>query len=268
MATNKNPVVTGAQKVSESAKHVIKRVGSKGRWLGLGALLVVVVVAAAVFARNRLPHMASLDAMRQKVSLAPTLADLQKAVRQNPQDGKAHVALAQAYFDKGMRRQAVAEDDRALILDPRLSSDEMAADLVATFGTPDQPAAANTLATYRVVQATDGLEKLTSSKVYTTRTAALGTLQKLDRASHGDYLRVWTLDLDHPDCEVRRHAISKLGELGDRRAVAPIQAARVKDDQNTPWYGFRCIGNRSEDAEKHILAQQMSKAAPKALAHR
>jgi hypothetical protein len=268
MATNKNPVVTGTQKASALAQQVAKRVRARPRWLGLAAIALALIVAGVVVVRRGLPHWANLNALRQ-IHITPTLPDLQRAVHQHPQDAKAHARLAHAYIGKGMHSQGVAEDERALTLDPKVSSDEMAADLVSCFGTPAQTPAANTLASYHVVQATDGLEKLTSSKLFTVRTAALGTLQKLGRASRGEYLRVWTLDLEHPDCEVRRHAIAKLGELGDKRALEPIHAARMKDDQNTPWYAFRCIGGRSDDAAKEILGEQAAKPAqPSALARR
>jgi hypothetical protein len=268
MATNKNPVVTGTQKASALAQQVARRVAAKPRWLGLAAIALAVIVAGTVVARRGLPHWAHFDALRQ-MHFTPTLADLQRAVHQHPQDAKAHARLGHAYFAKGMHAQGAAEDERALFLDPKIASDDMAADLVSGFGTPAQTVAANTLGSYHMVQAADGLEKLTSSKVYAVRSAALGTLQKLGRASRGEYLKVWTLDLEHPDCEVRRHAIAKLGEMGDKRALEPIHAARMKDDQNTPWYAFRCIGNRSDEAAKQILGEQNAKPAqPGALARR
>jgi HEAT repeat protein len=235
--------------------------------LGLGAIALAVIVGGVVVARRGLPHFAPLDALRQ-MHFTPTLADLQKAVQQHPQDAKAHARLAHAYFDKGMHVQGAAEDERALRLDPKLASDQVASEMVSCFGTPAQGPAASTIGNYHMVQAADGLEKLTSSKQYGIRTAALGTLQKIGKATHSDYFRVWTADLDNPDCEVRRHAVAKLGELGDKRAVEPIHEARLKDDKNTPWYGFRCIGGRSDDATKQILGDQSKTAQPSALARR
>ena len=267
MATNKNPVVSGTQKASALVQQVGRRVAARPRWLGLAAIALAVIVAGVVVARRGLPHWAPFDALRQ-MHFTPTLADLQKAVQQHPQDAKAHARLAHAYFDKGMHVQGAAEDERALHLDPRLASDQIASEMVSCFGTPAQASAANAISSYHMVQAADGLEKLTSSRQYGIRTAALGTLQKLGKATHADYYRVWTADLDNPDCEVRRHAVAKLGELGDKRALQPIQEARAKDDKATPWYGFRCIGGRSDDAAKQILGEQSKSSQPSALARR
>ena len=77
---------------------------------------------------------------------------------------------------------------------------------------------------------------------------ALPLLQRV-----ADHLHVYSLDLDSPDCETRRRAITKLGELGDRRAVATIETARTKDDKATPWYKLRCIGSRADEAEKKLM---------------
>ncbi|MBX5484002.1 MAG: hypothetical protein IRZ16_19430 [Myxococcaceae bacterium] len=49
--------------------------------------------------------------------------------------------------------------------------------------------------------------------------------------------------------------MERLGRLGDRRALEEIRAARKKDDEQTPWYRFTCLGRLAIDAEEQILAR-------------
>jgi tetratricopeptide (TPR) repeat protein len=261
MSTNKNPVVSGANRTRSLVVRAWQRIAANRRWVGLAAVVVLVAVGIGLMARSGLPYRKAYDAVSQTVSLAPpTVEDLQRAVKNTPKDAKAHEQLGRAYFSKGMHRLALAEYDRALNLDPRLPSDDIATDAVACFGSPEQTSAANLVATYRLVQAQEPLEKLTASRQLATRETALVTLQRMGRADHSDYLRVWTLNLESTDCDTRRHALAQLGDLGDRRALAPIKAARAKDDQSTPWYKFRCIGGRADDAQKKILSRHDVKA--------
>jgi tetratricopeptide (TPR) repeat protein len=271
MSTNKNPVVTGHNKISEGAEKPWRRSGGRRRWLLVGSVAAVIVLGAALAFHFGLPKKSTVDATRHEVAAvlnvvapvvapavapAPTLTDLQRDVRQNPKSASAHAALAQAYFDKGLRQAGLSELDRALNLDPQVTNDRLVADLVGCFGTLEQIPAANAIATFHLIGAQEGLERLTLHKQYGVRAAALTTLQKLGRVSHTDYLHVWTMDLEGTSCDVKRHAVAKLGELGDRRALQPIKEARQKDDEATPWYRFKCIGGLADDAEKHILAQQ------------
>jgi tetratricopeptide (TPR) repeat protein len=252
MKSGKNPIVAGATEVGSKLEGMWRATPRKRLWAILGIAGGLAVLAVGFVAYRRLPHSTPLEAVRQTV--APTLEDLQKEAKLNPKDVQTQVALGQAYFDKGQKVSALAAFERALKFDPKSSTDAMAADLVACFGTPEQAAAANLISSYHLVQTQEGLEKLTVSKQYAVRTAALAALQKMGRASHVDYFHVWTLDLQVPDCETRRHALSKLADLGDRRAIPAIHEAKQKDDAATAWYAFKCIGGRAEDAEKKIIA--------------
>jgi hypothetical protein len=48
-----------------------------------------------------------------------------------------------------------------------------------------------------------------------------------------DYATVYELDLDSPDCDVRRRAVEKLAKVGDKGSLAAIRAAAKKDDDET-----------------------------------
>ena len=80
---------------------------------------------------------------------------------------------------------------------------------------------------------------------------ALGKFQK-----HDDYFDVWVADLSEENCDVRRHAVDKLGELGDKRAINVLKVAGKKDGEKTSWWQFSCLGTRPGDAEKKILAHR------------
>ena len=48
----------------------------------------------------------------------------------------------------------------------------------------------------------------------------------------------------------------KLGEFGDKSTLSSIKAAAKKDADSTAWYQSSCLGSRSEDAEKKIVARK------------
>jgi len=260
--TQKNPVVAAQQRLMTEVEAVWKKRSLKTVAIGAACFVLAGLAVGAWWLHHIHPASAGpLEAMNVHLPvLHATLPDLQKRVAENPKDVQARVALGRAEFESGAHGKAVSDYQKALWLDPKSGTDEMVQDLVASFGTKEQPEASNLVAEYKLVQATEGLEKLTFDKRYAVRLAALNTLERLGRATHADHLHVLVKDLENPDCDVRRHAVASLGDLGDQRAVQPITVAKQKDDEATPWYKMRCIGGRADDAEKKILAAQ--KRAP------
>jgi HEAT repeat protein len=163
--------------------------------------------------------------------------------------------LARATFDAGQKSAALREYARALALRREVADSKLVEHLLSAFGTKDQVAAASLISKYKLVDAEDGLEKLTKHRGYYVRLAALGTLEKIGKADRADYLTVWLRDLESEDCDVRRHAVAKLGDLGDKRAIDALRAAKKKSDAEGSWFSS-CLGSRTEEAEKKILAKK------------
>ncbi len=253
--TNQTILQSSVQRVASAAEAVG---GAVRRWPK--AFVVGVALAGAAAVAGLVVWIGSwsgdeaLSAIEATVGLRKSLPELKQEARENPKDADAHVALGDGYFEAKQRANALKAYDRALQLDPSAATERMVANLIACYGTDEQSAAHAIITQYKLVSAEAGLRELTKSSRWKVRTGAMSTLEKLGKARRDDYLTVWTRDLSSPDCDVRRHAVEKLGELGDKRALAAIRAARKKDQDETPWYAFSCLGGRADDAEKKILA--------------
>jgi HEAT repeat protein len=221
----------------------------------LGALAVA-VTAAVVFVPWKKPLQVVSTAVSDAVR-KPTLAELQTAVKANPKDARAHLELGYAMWEAKNQVVAIKEFDVALGIDPTLGSQKLADTLTSCFGTWCQQHAGAILGLYKVEKAEPKLLELTKSPLYSVRSTAVFTLEKMGKTEGIDYVGVYAAALATNDCEVKRHAVEKLSNFPqNQRAVTAIRDARAKEAKETPWYAFDCIGGRAEDAEKKILARR------------
>jgi HEAT repeat protein len=217
---------------------------------------VVVAGCAVVLALSGLPDPKAIDEALDTLGMKPTLPELVEMAQADPKDASIQLALGHAYFEAGQRVSALKAYDKALQLDETASDDRMVENLISCYGTREIGAAGAIITRYELVDGEDGLRALVSNESRRIRNGALDTLDGLKKARRDDFLTVYTLDLAAPDCDVRRGAVEKLGRLGDRRALDEIRAAKRKDEENTPWYAFSCLGDRPRDAEQRILAKR------------
>ncbi len=186
----------------------------------------------------------------------PSLADLRERARTHPSDAGAQRDLGRAQWEAGQRHAAIASYSRALAIGAQASDRRMIADLVAAFGTPEQPEAAALLVKHKLADAAPGLEPLAHNRTYATRWGAIWTLEKLGQATKSHYVTAYTLDLSSPECDVRRRAVAKLGAIGDRHTLPALARARAEDEKTGGWFRPRCLGERLDLAEKKILARR------------
>jgi hypothetical protein len=252
--TDKNSILkTGMAKIGEAATFAKARLSRRVvAGIGAGVLLLGAVIALAVVR----PDIKMVDVVNQKVGTAPTLDELKAAVAKNPKNADLELDLAHAAFDSGKKETALAAYDKALGLDPKLESDRVDSNLVSCFGTACQMAAYNVIVKRKVTGTEAGLRKLVADKRYVVRTNAVAALEKLGKAQRGDWMTLWIVDTREESCDIRRNAVEKLGDFGDKSALAAIKAANKKDDEETPWYKLSCLRSRPEDAEKKILARR------------
>ncbi len=246
-----------AARVGAGAGSLLARLahGARRRPLLAAAVAAVVLcggVAAAV-ALTEPGDSALLDLVRPE---RPGLRELARRTREQPRNASAWKAYGKALFDAGKRRGALRAFGRALAIDAGSADRGMVDDLLACFGRAEQQRAEALIVRHRITRASDGLARLALSKRQPVRAGAVRTLQKLGKADRSLLVHAWILDLDSPDCEVRRRAADRLGESGDRRALAKLRAVKKKEDQETPWYRSACLGERAERAEKRILARR------------
>ena len=185
-----------------------------------------------------------------------TLPELVEMAKTHPKDASIQVDLGDAYFAAGRRIPALNAYDKALQLDRTAVTSRMTGNLVSCYGTREMGAAGAIITQYKLADTEAGLRALIPNGKWRVRNGALNTLDGLGKAKRADFLTVYTLDLASTDCDIRRSAVEKLGHLGDKRALDEIRAAARKDDANTPWYAFSCLGDRPEDAEQRILASR------------
>jgi HEAT repeat protein len=124
------------------------------------------------------------------------------------------------------------------------------------FGGRDQRDAEALIWKNKLVAAEEGLQALTRSKVHRVRWGAVRTLDRLDKGSKAYWETAYILDLDSPECGVRRTAVEKLGAIGSRRAVAALREAKADDEKTGGFFRPRCLGDRLDDAEQRILARR------------
>jgi serine/threonine-protein kinase len=243
-------VATGVRTVLARAAHA-----ARGRpWLAALAAMVLLAGGLGVAVAVTEPgDSAFLDLVRPE---RPSLRELARRTREQPRSAAVWKGYGEALFDAGKRRAGVRAYGRALALDAGSADGTMVEDLLACFGRAEQPRAEKLIARHRLTRAANGLEKLARNQRHSVRWGAVRTLDKVGKADKADYVQAWMLDLDSPDCDVRRHAADRLGESGDRKALAKLRAAKKKEDGETPWYRSACLGERAEKAEKRILARR------------
>ncbi len=224
-------------------------------WLsaGLGAAVAVAVAAGVYVEREGVPE---LPLPELEIFAPKTLKDARAAVREHPGDAGAHRALGGVLWDKKKRHAALVAYSRALAIDPGAGDSEVVQHLVASFGTRDQELAEQLIWKNKLVGAQAGLEHLVKSKHRKVRWGAVHTLDKLDKGTRANWETAYILDLDASDCDVRRHAVEKLGAIGTKRAVAALRSAREDDEKTGGWFRSRCLGDRLDDAEQKILARR------------
>jgi hypothetical protein len=185
-----------------------------------------------------------------------TFAEIARHARENPRDAGAQRDLGHAQWDAGRRARALASYGRALALDAGAADDRLVEHAVASFGRAEQEKAAALIGKYKLTAAARGLGPLTRSPRHAVRWGALRTLQKLGKDARSFYVNVYAADLTSSDCDVRRHAVERLGMLGDRSALAAIRKAKAEDEKTDGWFRGTCLGDREEKAEKAILARR------------
>jgi hypothetical protein len=199
----------------------------------------------------------SLDALPDIALFGPrTVADARASARAHPNDADAQRDLGHALWSSRRRHAAIAAYGRALSLNPGTADDKMTTNLVAAFGSKDQREAEALIWKNKIVGAEKGLEGLVRSKRPAVRWGAVHTLDKLGKGSRSNWETGYILDLESSDCDVRRHAVDKLGAIGTHRAVSALRAAKVQDEKTGGWFRSRCLGDRLDDAEHKILARR------------
>lgn len=217
----------------------------------LAAVLALLVVGGGALgvalAAGWRPHLASGG---------KSLVALKAEAKGNPKDAQAQRDLGHAQFKAGRHVAAVAAYQRALKLDPGVADATLASNLVACFGKAEQKTAEQLIGHYKIVAAEPGLEKLAHSKRQVVRWGAVRTLEAIGKASRADYAAAYVQDLDSQDCDVRRRAVEKLGQIGDKSALAALHRANRADEKTGGVFSSKCLGDRPEKAEKAILARR------------
>jgi HEAT repeat protein len=220
-------------------------------WVSGFVALAVIMLVSGVFLRARIQRMFA--------GSPPTVAELQKDAT-TTNSAEQWRALGHAEFAKAHVLAALKAYDRALSLDRTAADEPMRTNLVAAYYGKAQPAAHELVVRHKLVDLTPRLERLTDDGDSRVRWGAMSTLEKLGKTSKYDYRRALTADLDSAQCEVRRKAIERLGELGDQHAIPSLRLAKKKDHDATPWYKATCLGSRPDKAEKQILTKSTHKA--------
>jgi tetratricopeptide (TPR) repeat protein len=245
MDPNKNPKSRQFANMAKASGQWAKRNRRPLAWIG-GGILVVGVLALASMKFH--PHAPGSKA---------SLADATKRAKREPKAWQAQRDLGHSQFAAGQHAQALKSYERALKLNAEAADGRMVDNLAKCYRTPEQAEAESLIVQYKMDAAKD-LEGLSRDKAYATRWAALDTLDKLGKVKRADLLQAWHRDLEDPaaTCDARRRAVEMIGDYDSGKdVVAQLRAAKKKDQAQTPWYKRSCLGSRTDDAEKKILAR-------------
>lgn len=184
-----------------------------------------------------------------------TVTELQREVKDNPQEAKSRLLLGHALFSSGKRNSALQSYEKALELDPGIADAKLARNLAESIGTESQSQAANLIVKHKITDAEKDLRKQLSNKRRSVRVLALQTLTKLGKATREDRVDFYLQDLRTKNCKTQRTAVKNLRSLGDKRAIAALQEADRRDKEATPWYQSSCLGDAAEDTINRIRAK-------------
>jgi Cytochrome c biogenesis factor len=96
-------------------KNMIKK---ERVYLYVAAALIIGFVGGVMYSAYRTPMISDSRQADSHNAAAHTIAALEQAVKDNPDDGQALVGLGHAYFDTGQAKQAIAAYNKALVLLP------------------------------------------------------------------------------------------------------------------------------------------------------
>jgi tetratricopeptide (TPR) repeat protein len=218
---------------------------------------LTIAVAAAIAAAVAVGGWLVVEGLPDWAPFAPkTFAEVARTARQKPSDAAAQRDLGHVQFAAGRRARALRSYDRALSIDPGVADDRLVSNAVATFGRREQPKAEALIAKHQLVAAAKRLEPLARSSRHAVRWGAVRTLRKLGKDSRSAYVHAYVADLSSSDCDVRRRAMEKLAQVGDRSALSAIRRAKAEDERTGGWFRSTCLGDREETTEKAILARR------------
>ena len=242
----RRPLHQALEGVSSNARGAFARVRRRPIKAALVLLGAGAAVAGVVYAWRWLPGYLHRPA---------GISELKQATKQDPNSSERFRSLGHAQFTAGKRASALRSYERALALDETAADETMLGNLAVAYGMNERAAADRLIARHHLLGMLPRLEQLASSRSREVRWAALGTLEKLGRATKADYMHAYVADLDASACEVRQHAVEKLGDIADHRVDSVLLAVKKHEDDTTPWYRSRCLGDRIDTAEKKIAAR-------------
>lgn len=216
--------------------------------IAIAAAVVVVAAGAAWLASEGLPDWAPFG--------PKTVSELAAHARKHPSDAAAQRDLGHAQYAAGRRVRALASYARALALDRGSADDRMVENAVAAFGKPEQARAEALIARYRLTDAAKALEPLSKSRRHSVRWGAVRTLKRLGKDTRTVYENAYVADLSSQDCDVRRRAMERLAQVGDRSTLAAIRRAKAEDERTRSWFRGTCLGDREVATEKAIMARR------------
>ena len=190
-------------------------------------------------------------------TLTSTIAGLQHAheVREKPAAAESKLLMGHALFSKGLRHKALRLYRKALEFDPEISDFQLISNLTGSFGTKAQNKAAKLIVQHQITGAKDQLRNKLRHKRRAVRKKALQTLAKLGEVKRSDRVTFYLMDLRSRSCNIQRRAVDKLANLGDKRAIANLQAAGKRDKKRTAWYQDSCLGDTVAVAINKIRSQ-------------
>ena len=246
-------LVTGlTRQFSQKAGETFRKKSMRRTAVVLLVILAVAVIVWGLYGRDPRERAAEYMEAGKHEKAAKVLAAITK---ENPRDHQAFFKLGAAYAMAGEIDAGLTAYSTALAMDPAYKDDPALVESLL-FAPRGEKAEAAIIFINKKAEGpvNDVLEKALSNPSYNVHWNAYDALQK--RGIRKDVLPLLILDLEtNPDCEVRKQAVIKMGELGDKDALPALRSAKDRK-----WNGDSCMGDAIDNAVKEIESSKSGRA--------
>ncbi len=240
------PKTTGATLYTRVSKR-LEKPGFKPLVVGfVTALSLIILVIVSLRVSNPYIEIQELidGGQHERAVIA-----LHRILTNKPKDHRAAFLLGGEYAELKDYESCVKAYAHALLLKPDYRDDAALQDDLVTALKLDEADTAVHLVVSRIGPSiTEKLRNAISDQEYdhTQNWNAAKALRELGEKV--DEFEILKQDLQmNPDCEVRRTAVERLGELGDKRALPVLEIAK-----RDKWNTRSCMGNSIKEAEEKI----------------
>jgi len=242
-------------KVKNQASALLEKKEAKPA-IAAAALIILIIALVMIFTGDDDPY-AKIEKYIKSGKHEKAAAALIGLTEKNPNDHRAFYLLGAESAASGDFNAAVRAYSSALALNPEYKKD--ASPVEKLLRAPEDEEA-DLAVSYIVSEwgkaAYKRLKEALKDPDYNTHWNAATALEEL--GYRVDTLDLLVMDLNNEDCEMRKVAVEKMDELGDRKAIPKLEAARGRH-----WDDNSCMGDSIDVAIENLSKVKSGKPTRK-----